>query len=221
MHHLHQDTDSGPTAVAVANEDAALEAVGPATNVACLWDNLLFIFVVSNDFSQFVLNVFRFDGLSTNARQSFGGLLKLSLLDEETWGLGEEEQTSCEDNGPQKLDGNWDTVGSTVIAILGGVHNAIGEKDSDGDTELVSSHKCSTDLLGCDFGHVQNDDGGNEAHTEPSDQTSHNHNSKGSGSSLKDASNSEHKAARDDGRSPTEEVCNITSDNRTKEGTSG
>ena len=51
LHHLHQDTNSGTTAIAVANEDTALEAVGPAANVACLWDNLLFIFVVGNDFS--------------------------------------------------------------------------------------------------------------------------------------------------------------------------
>jgi len=58
LHHLHQYTDSGTAAVAVALEDAALEAVGPATNVACLRDDLLFIFVVRNNLSQFILDIF-------------------------------------------------------------------------------------------------------------------------------------------------------------------
>jgi hypothetical protein len=33
LHHLHQDPNSGTTAIAIANEDTAFETVSPAANV--------------------------------------------------------------------------------------------------------------------------------------------------------------------------------------------
>ncbi len=85
-----QLTNGGPTAVAVAFQDRAVEAVCPATNPACLWHNLQFILVVGNDFSKLVLDIVGIDWLATNACKRFGCLLKLALLDEVAGRFGED-----------------------------------------------------------------------------------------------------------------------------------
>jgi hypothetical protein len=42
--------------------------------------------------------------------EGFGGLLVLLLLDEESWSLWQEEQPNADDNGPQELKSNRDSV---------------------------------------------------------------------------------------------------------------
>jgi len=127
--------------------------------------------VVGNDLSKLVLNEFRVDSLATNAGECLGGLVELSLLDEETGGVGEEEETNTKDDSPKKLDSDRDTVRARVAAALGGVNDAVGEQDTDGDAELVATDDSTTDLLGGDLGHVENDDAGNETDTKTSNET--------------------------------------------------
>lgn len=47
----------------------------------------------------------------------------LVLLDEETGRLGQEEQPNADDEGPGELNGNGDSVASTVVAVGGSVVN--------------------------------------------------------------------------------------------------
>ncbi len=117
------------------------------------------------------------------------------------------------------MDGNRDTVGARVVAVLGSVDDAVGEQDTDGDAKLITSNERSTDLLGCDFGHVEDDDGGNETNTSTSDETTDRHQSEPSGCSLQNTADGEDEAAHDDGHATTDKVGNITSNDGSKEGT--
>jgi hypothetical protein len=60
------------------------------------------------------------------------------------------------------LDAHWDSVGTSVHPVLGGVDDTVGDQDTDGDTELVSGYDGASDLSRSDFREVQDDDSGNE-----------------------------------------------------------
>lgn len=221
LHHLDEDTDKGTASVGRRLGDAALEASCPGADVAGLGNNGHLVLVVGNDLSKLVLDVLRVDGLATDTAESGGSLVELSLLDVETRGLGEESKTGGEDDGPQELDGDRDTVRSSIAAVLGGVDDAVGEQNTDGDAELVTSNNGTTDLLGGDLGHVQNDDGGDETDTETSDETTSSHHTETSGGSLEDTTNAEDGTTEDDGDTATDEVGDVTSHDGTEESTSG
>lgn len=90
--------------------NVAIEAVGPRRNIRSLRNDRKLIFVVGNNFSKLILDVFRLNGLSSNVAECLSSLVDLALLDEVTWRFGEEEETGPEDDGPEELDGDWDTV---------------------------------------------------------------------------------------------------------------
>ncbi len=115
--------------------------------------------MVGDDFSKLILNVFRIDGLTTDTAEGVGGLVELALLDPETRRLGEESKTSGKDDSPQELNSDGDTVRTSITAVLGGIHDAVGKQDTNGDAELVASNNSTTDLLGGDLRHVKNDNG--------------------------------------------------------------
>lgn len=221
LHHLEDYAEDSAADVGGALEDGAVEAVGPALEVGGLRDDLHLVLVVGDDLGELVLDVVGVNWLATNGCEGLGGELELALLDEETGRLGQEEETSREDDGPQELHGDGDTVRSGIIAVLGGVDNAVGEEDTDGDAELVTGHEGTADLLGRDLGHVQNDDGGDESDTETGDQATHNHDGKGGGGSLQDSTNGEDAASHDNGWATTNEIGDVTSSDGTEEGTAG
>lgn len=129
-----------------------------------------------------------------------------------------------------------DSVRSSVGPVLGGVNDTGSEEETDGDTELVSRDDGSSDLSGCDFRHVENDDGGNESDSDTRDQSSSNdlkvskkedwstantHETETVGrGGLENVSNAEDSTSRDDGPSSTDPICQITSDEGTEESTS-
>lgn len=198
-----------------------MEAVGPSLKVGGLRDDLHLVLVVGNDLSELVLDVVGVNCLATNRSEGLGGALELALLDEETGRLRQEEETSREDDGPQELHGDGDTVGSGIITVLGGVDHAVGEQDTDGDAELVTGHEGTADLLGRDLGHVQNDDGRDESDTETGNQATHDHDGKGGGGSLQDGTNGEDGGSENNSWATTDEVGDITRGNGTEEGTAG
>jgi len=107
--------------------------------------------MVGNNLSKLVLDVCRIDRLSTNASQSLGCLLKLALLYKVSWRFGEDGKTDGQDEGPEKLNTNGNAVGSGIVAVLSGVHNTIGEQDTNGDAELIASYDSATDFLWRNF----------------------------------------------------------------------
>ena len=175
--------------------------------------------MVGDDLSELILNVLGIGRLATDASERIGGLVELALLDVETRRFGEESKTSGEDDGPEELDGDRDTVGASVTAVLGGVDNAVGKQDTDGDAELVSSNDGTTDLLGSNLGHVQDDDGGNETDTQTSNEATSDHDTEAGGRSLEDTTNGEDSTSENDSHTATNEISEITSNDGTEEGT--
>ena len=151
LHHLHEDPDGGSAGIAASLGDGTLEAIGPAADVAGLRDHLHLVLVVGNDLSQFVLDVFRVERLTPDVGQGNGGQLELALLDEVAGRFGEEEQTRRQDDGPEELHGDGNAVRPRIIAVLSGVHHAVGEENANGDAKLVPRHERAPDFLWCDL----------------------------------------------------------------------
>lgn len=154
LHHLHEDTHGSAAGVGGWRADLALEASCPRTEITGLGKDGHLVLVVGNDLSEFILDVFGINGLATNTGKSSGGLVELSLLDKVTGRVREDGKTTSEDNGPQELHGNRDTVRASILALLGSVDDAVGEQNTDGDAELVAGNDSTTDLLGSNLGHV-------------------------------------------------------------------
>ena len=71
------------------------------------------------------------------------------------------------------------------------------------------------------YGHVQDDNGGDEADTETSDETTSDHDTETSRRRLKDTSNREDTATGDDGHAASDKVGAVASDDGTEESTAG
>jgi hypothetical protein len=220
LHHLQGSSEDRAAEIGAGLSETALEAVGPWREVAALGDDAHLIFMVGNDLSQFLLDVLRVLGLAANTWQDSSCLLKLSVDDEVSGGFWEEEESSCEDDGWDELDGDRDAVRAGIQSVLGGIVDAGGNHKTQGDGELITSDNGTTNLAGSDFWHVQDDDGRDETDTETSDDTADGEESNGGGSKLQSNTNRKDTTAKNDGGSTSEPVREITSDNSAKEGTS-
>ena len=76
---------------------------------------------------------------AVDAAESLAGMLALAVAEFEAWGLGEEEDTDAENNGPDPAEANDDAPGGAVVALVGdgAVVEAGGEEDAHCDEELV------------------------------------------------------------------------------------
>lgn len=103
--------------------------------------------MICNDLCKLVLDILRVNVLATHGRQSFCCLLQFPLLDKVPRTFGKQEETDSKDDCPEKLDGNGDTIGATIISVLSRIAHDIGEEDSDGDAEIVACDQRSTHSL--------------------------------------------------------------------------
>jgi len=221
LHHLQGSSENGSAQVAARLGQSTLEAVCPAAEIAVLRDDLHFVFVVGNDLGQFLLDHLRIAGLPPESRQNHGGAVEVAALDKVSWRFGEEEEAGREDQSPGQLDGDGNAVGAGVVAVLGAIVDTRGEKDTDGDAELVSGHDRTTNLPRRNLGHVQDDDGRDETDTETGHETAGDEETEGGGRGLQDDTDGEDDTSEDDGGPATEEVGQVTGDNGTEEGTGG
>lgn len=168
LKHLQRRAEEDLAAVGVAVLEASAEAAQPP-HLA----QLLLVFVVGLDFGQFVQDVLAVVWLTTHARQSDHGLVQPTLFDVITGRFGEEEQAGGQDDGPQKLDrdGNPERAGVGEARCF--VGDDAGQKDADGDGELVAGHDRPANVSWRNFGHVHDVDRRNEADSEACDQTAH------------------------------------------------
>lgn len=220
LHHLEGGTEDGAADVGVGVEDVSAEAVDPAVEVARVGNDGHLVLVVGLDLVKLELDVLGVGSLATDAGESLTGSLLVVLADEETGGLGEEEETGSEDESPEHLQSNGDTVGARVGAVLGAIVHARGQHETDGDAELVARDDSTANLAGSNLGHVQNDDGGDETDTESSNQTASNEETEAGGGSLEDNTDDENEAASNDGGTTTKPVSQVTGDQSTEESTS-
>ncbi len=236
---LEGGAEDGAAEVGRGLPQGALEAVGPRGEVAALGDDAHLVLVVGHDLGQLELDVLGLLGLAAHAGEHGGGLFELTVDDEEAGRLGEDEETGGQDDGGDQLDGDGDPVRAAVEAVLGGVVDARGDHQPDGDGELVARDDGAPNLAGRHLGHVQDDDGGDEPdtwtariskrgrmkecihssrRTKARDDPADRQHGNGAGGDLDDDAGGEEEAARDDGGAPAEPVGQITRDQGAKEG---
>ena len=221
LHHLQRRAKDGAADVAVRLPEAAAEAVEPGVEVVALRDHLELVLVVGNDLGKLLLDVFRVDGLTSEPGEHGGGVVELATLDKVSRRLGEEEETGAEDDGPRHLDGDRDAVRARVQAVLRAIVDARGEQETDRDAELVARDEGAAHLSRRDLGHVQDDDGRDEADAEACDETARHEEFVGGRGGLKNDTDDEDEAAHDDGGATAGEIGKIASDERAEEGSSG
>ena len=124
------------------------------------------------------------------------------------------------DQSPQELDGDWDTVGASVIPVLCRVGDTTGEQNADSDGELIARYQSTTDLSWSNFGHVEDDDGGDETYAKSCNDSTDAHESNASGGSFADAADGEDKAAPNNSQAAANKISNITSNDGAKESSS-
>lgn len=85
---------------------------------------------------------------STKTAHRLCGTLPVILLDKVPRSLREKPHTTRQDDGPEELDGKRNTVRAGVVAVVGTLVNTSGQKQTDGDRQLVASNNCSSDPFG-------------------------------------------------------------------------
>lgn len=195
LHHLERGTKDSLAKVGVGLEERTLEAVGPARDPATGGDKLALVLLVGNDLSKLEFNhgpelsslgVGRVD--TTNLHQSLLGLIGTAALDEVTRGVGKAGNTTTEDKTPGELDTDGDAVLASVTTTLDAVVDTGGKQETNGNAELVTGDERTTDLLGANLGHVENDNGRLETDTNTGDGTTSDKEVTASGSHLQNNS---------------------------------
>lgn len=115
-------------------------------------------FVVGPDLGNLLLDRLVINGKLPEASKRLGGSIDIVLLDEETGSLGEKKHATDEDKSIQELDGDGDTVGSSVCVVLSSLVDAGSEKDTNGDSPLVDGDDGTTDPLGSTLRLVERDE---------------------------------------------------------------
>lgn len=219
LHHLQRGTQDSTAEIAVRREEAAAEAIPPAEEVSSLGNGLQFVFVVGNDFSDLLTDVLGIHRLATDTGQNLRRLLKPTLLDEVARRFRQQEQSATQNESPEHLKSNGDAIGAGVSAVLGTVVDAGSGHETDCDAELVSRDDGSTDFARGNLRHVQNDDGGDKPNAEACNQTAGHDETEPGGGSLKNDTDDEDNAARDDGGATAKPICKITGNQGAEEGT--
>lgn len=148
LHHLQRGSQDGTAQVGLLDPETASEAVNPGRPGTAVGDEGTLILLVGNDLRKLNLDILRVFGLSTESAESIGSIVESSALDKVTGRVWQEQQAATEDNTPGKLDTDGNTVGASIIAALGGVGNARGQQETDGDAELVTGNEGTADLSG-------------------------------------------------------------------------
>lgn len=203
-----------------------LEAVGPAAEPAGGWDKLSLVLLVGNDLSDLGLDILRVGWLTTESLESVSGSFYVASLHEVSWGVWEEEESTAKDDSPSKLDGNWDSIRTAVLSVLGCVHNTGGKQDTKSNAELVSGDQGTSDLSWANFAHVEDNNGRFETDANASNETTSNDYAQvaatlNSSDHLDD--NTEHvdAAAHDNGPLSADDFSHVTTNECTEESTSG
>lgn len=158
LEHLQGGSENDTTDVAGRVEEAAAEAMEPGSPVS-VGDGLHLVLVVGNDFSQLLTDIVRVSVLASEPGQHGLRILHLALLDEVARRFGEQEESTAQDESPEHLQSNRDTVRARVLAGLGAVVDTGSQQQADGDAELVSRDDGASHLSGRNLRHVQDDDG--------------------------------------------------------------
>jgi hypothetical protein len=98
LHHLDRSTEDSLSEIGSGVPQSTRETSGPGSEVTTLGHEFGLVLVVGDDLGEFLGDVVRVGGLSTNSSKGSGSLVNSTLLDEPSRGLGEEEKTGSEDH---------------------------------------------------------------------------------------------------------------------------
>lgn len=146
LHHLKRGTEDSLAEVGVGLPERTLEAVGPRAEPGGGGDELTLVLLVGDNLSKLDLDVLGVGVLATKTGQRVGGSSEVTLLDEVAGRVGETHETTGEDDSPDKLDGDGNTVSTSILPVLSSVDDARSKHETDGDAELVTGDQGTTDL---------------------------------------------------------------------------
>lgn len=104
-------------------------------------------------------------------RHDVASLLNTTVTVGITRGLGQEESTDTQDQGPGETDTHGDTPRSTGVDVHSTVVDDVGDEDTEGDEQLEGTDHGTTDLTGSRLGLVHGDDAGQSTNAKSHDPT--------------------------------------------------
>lgn len=104
LHHLNRCTEDGLSQVGSRVPQSTSETSGPRREVTILGNELSLVFVVGDDLGEFLGDVVGIGGLTSNPGKSSGSFVDSTLLDEPSRRLGEEKESSSEDQTGRQLE---------------------------------------------------------------------------------------------------------------------
>lgn len=158
---------------------------------------------------------------AAKASEGLGGLLVAVLLDQETRCLGKNDHSNDKDDGPGKLNSDRDTVRASVVAVLSGVVDNGSEKQTKGDSKLVSTNNGTTDPLRGGLGLVKGDGCGEQTDTQTGKETTGNEEGNRSGNGLENDTKDKDETLHDHTQATTKLIRDGGSEEGTEEGTGG
>lgn len=148
------------------------------------------------------------------------GLSVSTLRNEESRSLRQQVHTETQDKTPQDLDGQWDSVRSRTVDLVGTLVNTSSQENTDGDSPLVTRDNGTSDPLRSGLGLVQRNGGGNQTNTQTSNNSTDNKQRKRVRSSLQSSTQVEDDK-RGDNQTPssTQGIVDERSTKSTNQGT--
>lgn len=162
--------------------------------------------VVCLDLRQFLDDSGIVDVDAAKTSKGLGSLLMSILLDEEAGGLGQNNHTSNQNNGPGKLNSHGNPVAAGIIAVLGGVVDNGSKQQTKGDGQLVSTDNSTTNPLGSSLGLVERNSGREQTNSKTGEESTSHEERNSSRGSLEDNTEAENKGVQDHGKTTTEVV---------------
>lgn len=170
LHHLKRRAEDRLAEIRVGLPQRALEATSPATKPRCRRDQSLLVLLVGNDLGQFVLHKLGLLRLPTQFGQGSPGLGDAATLDKVPRRVREEQDARPEDEGPDELDADGQSVRGPGGPVGGGVGDARRHQEADGDAELIARDEGTAHFSWANLRHVQDDRGTLEPGTQAGNQ---------------------------------------------------
>lgn len=158
----------------------------------------------------------------SQSRKRLSGLGVLTLRNEESWGLWQHEHTNTQNKTPQDLDGQWDSVRSSGVDLVGTLVDASSQEDTDSDGPLVTRDNGTSDPLRSSLGLVQRNSRRDQTNTQTGDNSADQKERNGGSGGLQSSTQVENNERRDN-QTPTsaQSIVNGRSNQSTEESTGG
>ncbi|KAG7698243.1 hypothetical protein KL915_001960 [Ogataea haglerorum] len=219
LHHLQGGSEDSLSEVRRRLSESSGETSSPGLPVSHGRNDALFVLVVGHDLGELLLDVVGVHRLASESGEHLGGPVELAPEDKVSWRFWEQEQSNSEDDGPEQLQRNRDSVGARVVSVLSAVVDTGRDEQSDGDEELVARNNGTSDFLWRYLRQIQDHHRRNKTNTNTSYDSSHGQQGHRGGGSLDHNSGRVDTAASHNNGSSSKHVSQVSCKHGTKEGT--